>query len=278
DLAVLAARCGRPGPGVPGTGAARADRAGRPARRYRLSRARAAPAPAATRPGTVGPHLGGCRLPGTPAACCPAHPAGSARRRRRSGDRVDPGRGQPADAGRAARHCGGRCAAAVADALQPAGPGGGTGGAAGACSPWSGCGVVAAGRSHARRDRGAGVPARWGRSALGPVPGATQLLLLTPLVPHPTGAERSILRRVSGLTPRRRAFGYGCRAAAFGCPGAVRILGRMTGRVRARGRALARPASPAALVGVGLAWSVLTVLLSSAPRPATCADATGASG
>lgn len=46
----------------------------------------------------------------------------------------------------------------------------------------------------------------------------------------------------------------------------------------ARGRALTRPASPAALAGVGLAWSVLAVLLSSALRPVDCVDAAGVSG
>src|SRR5690625_7451804 len=52
----------------------------------------------------------------------------------------------------------------------------------------------------------------------------------------------------------------------------------MTGRAMARGRALTRPASPAALAGVGLAWSVLAVLLSSALRPVDCVDAAGVSG
>ncbi len=59
----------------------------------------------------------------------------------------------------------------------------------------------------------------------------------------------------------------------------ARPFARAAGR-RPRGpaSALARPGSGAALAAVGLAWSVLTVLLSSVLRPADCVDATGVTG
>lgn len=53
---------------------------------------------------------------------------------------------------------------------------------------------------------------------------------------------------------------------------------RMVGRTKSQVRALARPRSGAALAAVGLAWSALTVLLSTVLRPADCVDAVGISG
>ena len=52
----------------------------------------------------------------------------------------------------------------------------------------------------------------------------------------------------------------------------------MIGRTAARARALARPASGVQPVALGLAWSALTVLVSTVLRPADCVDATGVSG
>ncbi|WP_022919642.1 hypothetical protein [Ruania albidiflava] len=58
----------------------------------------------------------------------------------------------------------------------------------------------------------------------------------------------------------------------------VRTLARSASPAPGGPAALLRPASGAALAAVGLAWSVLTVLLSSALRPADCVGATGVGG
>lgn len=52
----------------------------------------------------------------------------------------------------------------------------------------------------------------------------------------------------------------------------------MVRRSWAQGRVLARSRSGAALAGVGLSWSALTVLLSTVLRPADCVEASGVTG